>query len=202
MRKVKFLWVFTLLVVPILVLSSGLALAQGPVDGADGEKPPPTRETTRQQVIDTEMGPRFATVVESVTDYSVPVISQSQDKAFQPDSVHYVGSVIVTCWRELSFWPEGDLYWAMTRARTTTDQCVDQVNVWAAHQLKIGSAWVDQFNSGNYKSEGDCHDDSGIAPTTAALYVPDQWHRSRGVHVVYVSQRYEWDETGPTRKIP
>ena len=185
------------------MLSSGLALAQGPVDGADGEKPPPTRETTRQQVIDTEMGPRFATVVESVTDYSVPVISQSQDKAFQPDSVHYVGSVIVTCWRELSFWPEGDLYWAMTRARTTTDQCVDRVNVWAAHELKIGSAWIEQFNSGNYKSEGPCHDDSGIAPTTAGLYVPDQRHRSRGVHVAYVSgKRNAWDETGPERMIP
>ena len=99
--------------------------------------------------------------------------------------------------------PEGDLYWAMTRARTTTDQCVDRVNVWAAHELKIESAWIEQFNSDNYKSEGPCHDDSGIAPTVAGLYYPDQRHRSRGVHVAYVSgERHAWDETGPTRKIP
>ena len=164
---------------------------------------PPTRETTRQQVIGTEMGPRFATVVESVTDYSVPVISRSGDKAIRPASVHYVGGVKVTLWRELSWYPEGDFYRARTRARTTTDQCVDQVNVWAEHQLWTGGQWVGQFNSGNYYSSPPCHNDSGIAPTPAGLYYPDQWHRSRGVHVVYVSgQRYEWDHTGPQRKIP
>jgi len=143
------------------------------------------------------------TIVESVTDYSVPVISHSQDEVFQPDSVHYVDNVVATLWRELSWWPDGNFYRARTRARTTTNQCVDQVNVWAAHELLTSGFWVEQFNSGNYHSSGPCHNDSSIASMAAGLYYPGQRHRSRGIHVIYVNgQRHAWNETGPERMIP
>lgn len=207
MRKFKLFWVFVLLVGSILTLGPGSTLAEGPIKLADEQSP--TRETTRQEVIDTETGPRLATIVESVTDRSIPVKNRNQDSGegmvIRPDSVHYVGSVTVTLWRELSWWQDGDLWRARTRGRTTTDQCVDQANVWAAHELyhQDTEQWVEEFNSGNYLSSGPCHNDSGIAPTAAGLYIADQNHRSRGVHVAYVSgQRHEWDETGPESVIP
>jgi len=87
-----------------------------------------------------------------------------------------------------------------SEARTSTDQCVDQVNAWAGHKYRgpsTGWNWLEHRGQNSYSS-GPCHNNSGISSSGTSLYISGTQHLSHGIHVAYIDgQRHEWDETGP-----
>ncbi|HDD23844.1 MAG TPA: hypothetical protein ENF52_00205 [Chloroflexi bacterium] len=216
MRKVKLVSVFVLLAL-LLGGGVGAAMAQEP---QPPDAPRPTRPTVTRSyklewvTMETEDGEKQVPVtvnrLEAVQTVNVPKPACHKGDTAAPNAM--VGSVTVTLWRAMSWYANGnpndpDTLWTVwTEARTSTDQCVDQVNVFAEHQYKSGSVWVD-FWPGDEKHSSDsdpCEDDSGKAVSGKGFYIAGTTHRSHGIHVVYIDgQRYEWDETGPgPRTVP
>ena len=190
MRKVKFVSVLVLLAL-LLSAAPGGVMARDPLPP---RKPIPTPElpevsdavVTESSSVElitkqTEAGVRQVPVMvnrlEAVQTVSVPNGAAPRAMA---------GGVTVTLWRSMSWYANGDpndpdtLWTVWTEARTSTDQCVDQVNVFAEHQYKSGGAWQD-FWPGDTKTSDDsdpCEDNSGKAVSGKGDYIADTTHRS------------------------
>lgn len=202
--------------VPGLILTVLLLITGSSVISADGPNPPEAFEPTEPIItqstklewvaVQTDDGTKRilipVTFIESVQTVTVPKASAGKEGGA---SEVMVGSITVTLWRGMGYYPNGnandpDTLWnAWSQARTSTDQCVDQVNAWAGHKWKAPSTgWKEDTDGENVFSSGPCHDDSGIAQSGDSQYQSGTEHLSHGVHVTYINgDRHPWDQTGP-----
>lgn len=216
MRRGKSVSIFVLLTL-LLGAWIGPVVAQEPQPPCAPEPSEPaiTESSTLEWVtVAMEGGERQVLVgvhrLESVQTTSVPERSSPEGGAGAPNAMEQ--GVEVTRWRGMGWYPNGNpddpetLWTVWTEARTTTDQCVDQVNVYAEHQYLDRGLWLDFWPpDSKYSSDADpCEDDSGTAVSGRGFYMPGTTHRSHGVHVVYIDGgRHQWDETGPgPRTVP
>jgi hypothetical protein len=109
------------------------------------------------------------------------------------------GGVNVTLERAMSWYQDGQLWrvWSKGRTYTTSGTCTGGCNIYAEHQYQSGSTWYESAHDQKLSS-GPCHSDSTLAQTAASLFYSGTWHRTYGLHVVYVSGvRYPYDRYGP-----
>lgn len=222
MRKLKLLSVFVLLVLLTSTIP-GAVVAQEPLP--PGQSIPPLFETPEvsDMVITESSSVEFVTQqteagevqmpvvvkrLEAVQTVNVPRQLSSKGEGAGPNVL--IGSVTVTLWRGMGWYPEGDpndpntLWRVWSEGRTTADECIDGVNVWIEHEYKSGGTWVGYSVTDQKLSQGPCHTDSGVAGTGKGYYINGTEHRSHGVHKVYIDgQPHEWEERGPgPRNVP